>query len=160
MLAYSTEKSKGRYIAFFWAIFNVRTVRSFFQPSVPRLNSLLPPLQLGAVVGAAIPLGQNFNANVSGNTPGSTYLAFLIITLVGACLPFLLVDPAKMVRDDGTRVVVPTQRTVKTEVLGLWFALRTDTMVLLLFPFFLASNWFYTYQVRVAPPAALSSAAG
>lgn len=38
MLAYSTEKSKGRYIAFFWAIFNVRTGRSFFQPSVPRLK--------------------------------------------------------------------------------------------------------------------------
>lgn len=38
MLAYSTEKSKGRYIAFFWAIFNVRTVRSLFHPSAPRLN--------------------------------------------------------------------------------------------------------------------------
>ena len=41
MLAYPTEGEKGRYIAIFWAIFN-----------------------LGAVVGAAVSLGQNFHSEV------------------------------------------------------------------------------------------------
>lgn len=42
MLAYPTESQKGRFIGIFWAIFN-----------------------LGAVVGAAVSLGQNFHSTVS-----------------------------------------------------------------------------------------------
>lgn len=34
----------------------------------------------------------------------------------------------------------------KTEIYGLWIALRTDPMIVLLFPMFFASNWFYTWQ--------------
>lgn len=41
MLAYATEDQKGKFIGIFWAIFN-----------------------LGAVVGAAVPLGQNFHSTV------------------------------------------------------------------------------------------------
>lgn len=36
--------------------------------------------------------------------------------------------------------------TWKTEILGLWETLRSDPYVILLFPMFFASNWFYTYQ--------------
>ena len=36
--------------------------------------------------------------------------------------------------------------TWKTEILGLWETLRCDTYIILLFPMFFASNWFYTYQ--------------
>lgn len=36
--------------------------------------------------------------------------------------------------------------TWKTEILGLWETLRLDTYIVLLFPMFFASNWFYTYQ--------------
>jgi len=36
--------------------------------------------------------------------------------------------------------------TWKTEIVGLWETLRTDLYILLLFPMFFASNWFYTYQ--------------
>lgn len=36
--------------------------------------------------------------------------------------------------------------TWKSEILGLWETLRTDTYIVLLFPMFFASNWFYTYQ--------------
>ena len=38
------------------------------------------------------------------------------------------------------------QPTWKTEILGLWETLRNDPYVILLFPMFFASNWFYTYQ--------------
>lgn len=34
----------------------------------------------------------------------------------------------------------------RREICGLWETLKTDTYILLLFPFFWASNWFYTYQ--------------
>ena len=43
MLSYPTEQEKGKYIAIFWTIFN-----------------------LGAVLGAAVSLGQNFNSKVIG----------------------------------------------------------------------------------------------
>lgn len=34
----------------------------------------------------------------------------------------------------------------KSEILGLFETLRTNYVVVLLFPMFWASNWFYTYQ--------------
>lgn len=33
-----------------------------------------------------------------------------------------------------------------SEIMGLWETFLTDTYILLLFPMFFASNWFYTYQ--------------
>lgn len=36
--------------------------------------------------------------------------------------------------------------TWKTEILGLWETLRHDSYIILLFPMFFVSNWFYTYQ--------------
>lgn len=36
--------------------------------------------------------------------------------------------------------------TWKTEIFGLYETLRDDPYILLLFPMFFASNWFYTYQ--------------
>ncbi|KAG6331719.1 hypothetical protein ID866_7369 [Astraeus odoratus] len=90
MLSYPTEAEKGKYIAIFWAIFN-----------------------LGGVVGAAVSLGQNFHSVANA---------------------------------DGTKVECFRNPTWKTEIMGLWVALRTDPMILLLFPMFYASNYFYTWQ--------------
>lgn len=36
--------------------------------------------------------------------------------------------------------------TWKTEIIGLWETLLNDPYIVLLFPMFFASNWFYTYQ--------------
>jgi hypothetical protein len=33
-----------------------------------------------------------------------------------------------------------------TEVIGLWQTFQTDPYIVLLFPMFFSSNWFYTYQ--------------
>ncbi|CCO27891.1 UNC93-like protein C922,05c [Rhizoctonia solani AG-1 IB] len=57
-----------------------------------------------------------------------------------------MADPKTMYRADGSKVTAPRQPNWKTEILGLWIALRTDPTILLLFPMFLASNWFYTWQ--------------
>ncbi|KAG9226027.1 hypothetical protein CCMSSC00406_0008689 [Pleurotus cornucopiae] len=122
MLAYPTESQKGRYIGVFWTIFN-----------------------LGGVVGASVSLGQNFHseANSVGN---GTYIGFLVLTLIGVTIPLLMVNPNKMIRTDGTKVTSPRQPSWKTEIMGLAVALRKDPMIILLFPMFFASNWFYTWQ--------------
>ncbi|KAI0809164.1 MFS general substrate transporter [Irpex lacteus] len=124
MLGYPTENEKGRFIAIFWSIFN-----------------------LGGVVGASVSLGQNFHSEVSCAFVGNgTYIGFIILTGIGVLIPLLMVDPKHMVRSDGTRVPVPQHPSWKTEFEGLWVALRTDPYIVLLFPMFFASNWFYTWQ--------------
>ncbi|PFH48206.1 hypothetical protein AMATHDRAFT_180859 [Amanita thiersii Skay4041] len=122
MMAYPTEAQKGRFISIFWSIFN-----------------------LGGVVGAAVALGQNVHSE-SNQVNNGTYIGFLILTTIGVAIPMLMVDPEKMIRTDGTKVTIPRQPSWKTEIYGLWVALRTDPMIVLLFPMFLASNWFYTWQ--------------
>jgi hypothetical protein len=57
-----------------------------------------------------------------------------------------MADPSKIIRFDGTLVTTPRHPSWKSELLGLWITLRTDPWVLLLFPMFLASNWFYTWR--------------
>ncbi|KZV91704.1 MFS general substrate transporter [Exidia glandulosa HHB12029] len=123
MLAYSTEATKGRYIAVFWAIFN-----------------------LGAVIGAAIPLGQNIHQTIDRAVPNTTYIAFIVLTAVGSGITLLLARPTTVRRTDGTLAVVPVSQSWQTEILNVLRTLVTDPAVLLLFPFFAASNLFYTWQ--------------
>ncbi|KAG1762778.1 MFS general substrate transporter [Suillus occidentalis] len=122
MMSYPTEAQKGMFISIFWAIFN-----------------------LGGVVGSAVAFGNNFKstANSVGN---GTYVGFLILTLIGVFLPLLMVDPDKMIRTDGTRVNLVRHPSWKTEFFSLFVALKTDPWIILLFPMFLASNYFYTWQ--------------
>ena len=122
MLAYPTESQKGRFISVFWVIFN-----------------------LGAVLGSAIELGLTYNSSANTVSNG-TYAAFVAITGLGALVSALLMDPSKVVRDDGTRVLVPSQTTWAKELQGLFILLKSDPWVILLFPMFLTSNWFYTWQ--------------
>lgn len=75
-----------------------------------------------------------------------TYVGFLILTLLGACLAWTLVDAKHVVRRDGSRIILMKHPTWKTEIIGLWETLWSDPYILLLFPMFFASNWFYTYQ--------------
>ena len=65
---------------------------------------------------------------------------------VGFLLAWTLVDPSKVVREDGSHVIIMKHPTWKSEILGLFETLKTDSYVVLLFPMFLASNWFYTYH--------------
>ncbi|GAA5930812.1 uncharacterized protein JCM15063_002467 [Sporobolomyces koalae] len=121
-LSYATEATKGRLFAMFWMIFN-----------------------LGGVLGSAIELGLVYHSET--NTVGNgVYIVFMTIGAVSVLLPALLVSPTKMVRSDGTRVIPPIHPTVKNQLVGLYTILRNDYLILTLFPYFLASNWIYTYQ--------------
>ena len=124
MMGYPSEKDKGKAISIFWIIFN-----------------------LGAVIGSLIPLGLNFHSK-AGNVNDGTYIAFLVLMALGFILSFTIVDAKHVARPDGSRVVVMKHPTWQSEFKGLFSVLRTDWTIILLFPMFLASNWFYTYQFQ------------
>ncbi|KAI0785941.1 MFS general substrate transporter [Abortiporus biennis] len=126
MLSYSTARQKGRFVAVFWTIFN-----------------------LGSVVGASVSLGQNFHSKMVDPTSevgNGTYVGFLVLTLIGVLIPMLMANPNNMFRDDGTKVVYHRHSSLRTAIWGLWTTLRNDPYIILLFPMFFASNWFYTWQ--------------
>lgn len=135
VMAYPREEEKGRYISGFWVVFN-----------------------MGAVIGSLIGLGLNFDkkevdlgsndAKFQGAISDATYATFLVLTLLGACLAWTLVDARRVVRRDGSRIILMKHPTWKSEILGLWETLRSDSYIILLFPMFFASNWFYTYQFQ------------
>lgn len=125
MMSYPDESSKGRYISWFWMVFN-----------------------LGGVLGSLIPLGENIHST-AGNVNDATYIAFMCLTFIGLALAWCLVDAHHVRRADGSHVVLMKNPTWQSEFLGLWEVLRTDTYILLLFPMFFASNWFYTYHFNV-----------
>lgn len=70
----------------------------------------------------------------------------MVLTFLGACLSWTLVDAKHVVRGDGSRIILMKHPTWKTELFGLWETLRTDPYIIFLFPMFFSSNWFYTYQ--------------
>lgn len=73
-------------------------------------------------------------------------VGILVLTLVGVTMPMLMADPNKVIRTDGTRVVMPRHPSWKSEFHGLWVAIFTDPTILLLFPLFCASAYFYTWR--------------
>ena len=92
-----------------------------------------------------IPLGQNMHS-AAGNVTDGTYIGFMVLTFIGACLAWTLVDARKVVRGDGSRVILMKHPSWQSEIIGLFEVLRSDVWIVFLFPMFFASNWFYTYQ--------------
>ena len=67
--------------------------------------------------------------------------------MIGVVIPLLMADPKKMIRTDGTRVSTARHPSWKTEIVGLWVTLKNDPLILMLFPMFFASNYFYTWRM-------------
>lgn len=66
--------------------------------------------------------------------------------LMGAALAWSLVDAGKVIRQDGSKVILMKHPTWQSEVFGLWEVIRTDYYIILFFPLFFSSNFFYTYH--------------
>lgn len=64
----------------------------------------------------------------------------------GALLALSLCNAGEVVRKDGSRVILMKNPTWQSELIGLYETLRDGPFVLLLFPMFFSSNWFYVYQ--------------
>lgn len=75
----------------------------------------------------------------------------------GAALAFFLSGAQDVIRDDGTKVVLMKNPTIKTELMGMWETIIHRPTVVLLFPMFWASNWFYTYQQNAVNGAYFST---
>lgn len=123
MLSYPLENQKGRYFAWFWGIFN-----------------------MGAVIGSLIPLAQNINVRQNTTVSDGTYIAFIVLMAFGAVLALLLCNANDVVRTDGSRVVLMKNPSWQSEFVGLYETIKFEPFVILLFPMFWSSNWFYTYH--------------
>jgi MFS family permease len=125
MMSYPPEDKKGRYISYFWVIFN-----------------------LGAVIGSLVPLGQNINATGSSTVTDGTYIGLLVLMILGALLSLTLCNADSIRRSDGSKVILMKNPSWKTELLGLFQTITQSPWIVLLFPMFFASNVFYTYQTN------------
>jgi hypothetical protein len=101
---------------------------------------------LGAVIGSCIPIGTNWSSTSNSAVQDGTYIGFLVLMICGAILAFFLVPPSKIIRKDGTRVQRVNHPSFISEMKGLYQTLFSDPHIIFLFPFFWASNYFYTYQ--------------
>lgn len=123
-MCYPTEDMKGRSFSVFWTIF-----------------------QMGGVIGSIIPVCLNWSSK-AGNLNDGSYIAFIVIMLCGCCIPLLLIPSDKVIRTDGSQVVLPPMPTWTSELKGMYRILQKNWWIITLFPFFGASNWFYTYQTN------------
>lgn len=57
-------------------------------------------------------------------------------------------DAHRVQRADGSHVVLMKHPSWRSELVGLWEVLKSDSYIVLLFPMFFASNWFYTYHFQ------------
>jgi len=122
MMAYATPQSRGRLIATFWMIFN-----------------------LGGVLGGFLAFGLNFH-NESGTANHTSYFCFIGVMLMGAAAaPFMLAHPSRVLREDGSQVVLE-QGSSPMEELRSAMSAFSDPFIQCNVMFYFASNWFYTYE--------------
>lgn len=140
MLSYPLEHQKGRYFAWFWGIFNMGAVIGSLV-SQPFLSSYK-----AHTYGSQVPLGQNINVRTNSTVGDGTYIAFIVLMAFGAVVALLLCNASDVIRTDGSRVVLMKNPSWQSEFAGLWETLRFEPFVVLLFPMFWSSNWFYTYH--------------
>ena len=120
-MAYPTSETKGKYFSWFWIIFN-----------------------LGATMGGLITFGTNYNSQGSSAST-TTYIVFLILMSCGCFMSLTLAKPENVIRNDGSVVKVEALPDWKLELIEV-AKLFVDPKMLLLFPLFAYSNWFYTYH--------------
>jgi hypothetical protein len=75
-----------------------------------------------------------------------TFYVIISLSLLGTILSLLLCEAKDVRRYDGSPVSLPQIPTWKSEITGLLETLKHDTYILLFFPMFFASNFFYPYQ--------------
>ncbi|KAF9991373.1 hypothetical protein BGZ80_006856 [Entomortierella chlamydospora] len=123
MMAYPREQDKGKFIGYFWAIFN-----------------------MGGVVGSGIALGINFHETGSEKSLGdATYAAIMAIMAVGSLVALFLVPSSKVTHSNGDHILIQKSPTWTSEIVAI-FKLFLNWRMLVLIPMFLSSNWFYSYQ--------------
>ncbi|KAJ2509208.1 hypothetical protein IWW47_000098 [Coemansia sp. RSA 2052] len=125
MMSYPVESHKGRYIAIFWVIFN-----------------------LGGVIGGIVPFVSNYHQSDNKKAvplSDAGYIVFVALEALGAACALLLAPPSRVIRDDGSHVVLITYTSVRREAIEILRLFRNRWMLLLV-PMSIVSNFFYSYQ--------------
>lgn len=91
-------------------------------------------------------MGESINKKTNETVSDGTYIAFIVLMFSGAILATLLCDAQKVIRSDGSKVILKQHPSWKSELVSLWTTLRLEPSIVLLFPMFWSSNWFYPYQ--------------
>ncbi|KAF9971903.1 hypothetical protein BGZ65_010134 [Modicella reniformis] len=122
MMAYPRENDKGKFIGYFWAIFNS-----------------------GAVLGSVIAFAINFNVTKSASLGDSTYIVFIVLMVVGTFIALSLASPSSVTHSNGDKIKIQAFPSWKGEIIAV-MKLFLDWRMVVLIPMFLSSNWFYSYQ--------------
>jgi len=93
-----------------------------------------------------IALGSNINVKTAATVTDGTYIAFIVLMFFGAVLALLLVNASDVIREDGSRIILMKNPSWQSELWGLYETMKFEPFVILLFPMFFTSNWFYVYQ--------------
>ncbi|KAH6879869.1 major facilitator superfamily domain-containing protein [Thelonectria olida] len=121
MTTYVGESQKGRAIAVFWIIFN-----------------------LGGGVGSLASFGLNFRSK-SGTVTDSTYIALMVIMLVGWLLGVFICDP-KEVRLAQLHEATETDKSSIKGTIEMASRTLLKWRVACMLPLFFCANVFYSYQ--------------
>lgn len=126
--AFASEDKKGLYVSIFWSIF-----------------------QFGVVIGAAIPVGQNWNSGTHNNSRvgDGTYVGLFVLTVLGAFLGLAMYPWHKIVREDGSRVMLERQKTFKEELVASYHVCRRNPWIAFFWPMCWAVNYYTVYQVNM-----------
>lgn len=76
--------------------------------------------------------GENIHVTTNSTVTDGTYIGFIVLTFLGALMAWTLVDAKKVVRDDGSRVILMKHPTVITEIKGLFETMLHDSWIFLL----------------------------
>ena len=107
MMAYATPNTRGKLIALFWILFN-----------------------LGGVAGGLLEFALNYDSGDSASANPTSYFTFIGIMLSGAVLaPCVLADPAKVVKEDGTKVQFEKADSPGKEIMAAIGALKVRVVV-------------------------------
>lgn len=124
MMAYATPSTKGKYIGVFWILFN-----------------------LGGTLGGLLAFALNFHSEVS-TASATSYFSFVGLMCLGSVAALLLLAPPdQVVREDGSEVVVQPAGSAFEEIKGAIMVATNPTMISLTL-LFVASNWYYTFQLN------------
>lgn len=93
----------------------------------------------GGTVGSLIAFGVNFHETKSSGVSNAVYVVFIVIMCMAILLAFFfIIDPKRIVRDDGTHIAVFHEANVISEIKGT-IALFGDWRILaLVIPTFVA----------------------
>ncbi|OTA86149.1 hypothetical protein M434DRAFT_376663 [Hypoxylon sp. CO27-5] len=100
---------------------------------------------LGQLVGGAINLSKNHVKGAVGGVTPDTYIAFLIIESLALPFAFLISPLERVVRSDGTRILVSEKLTFKQEFKLIKFTMSSKLIILsslwAIWSFFYSGTW-------------------